>query len=124
MAKVVAAWIPSAWSAFVDYRLEAITFSRMELEVLRELIHDAAMNRGRRDIVMSADITSAKPKNERKEFAAKLAKLLPGLPVEKPVCPRCCENEYVRYRGSVKAEASRWFCSRNEHCGAFNPGEM
>jgi thymidylate synthase (FAD) len=37
MAKVVEALCPIAWEAFVDYRLEAMTFSRTELELLRTI---------------------------------------------------------------------------------------
>lgn len=31
-------WVPHAWEAFVDYRLEAVTLSRMEYEHLQELL--------------------------------------------------------------------------------------
>lgn len=34
MAGFVRAWVPQAWEAFTDYRLEAATFSRMELRAL------------------------------------------------------------------------------------------
>jgi thymidylate synthase (FAD) len=34
MAEFVKAWVPLAWEAFTDYRLEAETFSRMELRAL------------------------------------------------------------------------------------------
>lgn len=38
IANIVKLWVPHAWEAFVDYRLEAVTFSRMEMIALRELI--------------------------------------------------------------------------------------
>jgi len=48
IAEIVKLWVPHAWDAFVDYRLEAVTLSRMEFEVLREYIYtvkdDLTMN--------------------------------------------------------------------------------
>ncbi len=38
MAPIVQAWAPFAWEAFVDYRLEAVNFSRMEANVLRGIV--------------------------------------------------------------------------------------
>jgi thymidylate synthase (FAD) len=35
MASFVKAWVPLAWEAFVDYRIEAVTLSRGELAILR-----------------------------------------------------------------------------------------
>lgn len=35
IADVVSGWVPVAYEAFVDYRLGAVTFSRMEMEFLR-----------------------------------------------------------------------------------------
>ena len=35
---VVRRWVPAAWEAFVDYRLEATSLSRAELEALRRLL--------------------------------------------------------------------------------------
>jgi len=38
MAEVVEAWVPNVWKAFVDYRLEAHTFSRQEMVALRVMV--------------------------------------------------------------------------------------
>ena len=38
MLQLVKRWVPMAYRAFVDYRLEAQTFSRQEMDVLRELM--------------------------------------------------------------------------------------
>lgn len=38
LARVVADWVPWAWRAFVDYRLEARTFSRVELVALASVL--------------------------------------------------------------------------------------
>lgn len=41
LAKLVETWLPITWEAFVDYRLEAYTMSRMELVLVRELLGNA-----------------------------------------------------------------------------------
>jgi len=38
IAKIVEDWCPIIWEAFVDYRLEAVTFSREEVKYIRERI--------------------------------------------------------------------------------------
>lgn len=38
IAEIVKLWVPIAWEAFVDYRLEAVTLSRMEMGLLRRLV--------------------------------------------------------------------------------------
>jgi len=38
ICRVVEAWTPNVWEAFVDYRLEAHTFSRQEMAVLRKIV--------------------------------------------------------------------------------------
>lgn len=42
IAEIVRAWCPLAWEAFVDYRLEARTFSRQEIAALKTMIVDWA----------------------------------------------------------------------------------
>ena len=41
----VSSWCPAAYEAFVDYRLEAETFSRMEMEALRDIISTTSFAR-------------------------------------------------------------------------------
>ena len=36
IAKLVQKWVPHAWEAFVDYRLEGAVLSRMEARALRD----------------------------------------------------------------------------------------
>lgn len=38
ICKIVEAWMPNVWEAFVDYRLEAHTFSKQEMAVLRKMV--------------------------------------------------------------------------------------
>jgi hypothetical protein len=59
---MVKAWVPDAWEAFIDYRFEAKTFSRMELEALR------AMLAGQTPDLKALGLTS----REIGEFEAKL----------------------------------------------------
>lgn len=35
--EIVAKWVPLTWEAFEDYRLESVSFSRSELDILRQL---------------------------------------------------------------------------------------
>lgn len=42
IAKIVQAWVPLAWEAFVDYRLEGATLSRMELAAVQQLVEGKA----------------------------------------------------------------------------------
>ncbi len=41
ICRIVQEWVPTVWEAFEDYRLGAESFSRMEMEVLRQIIMDA-----------------------------------------------------------------------------------
>lgn len=38
IANIVQEWVPQVWEAFVDYRLEGVTLSRMELEAVRRIV--------------------------------------------------------------------------------------
>ena len=38
IAEIVKVWVPECWSAFVDYKRDAYTLSRMEVELVREFI--------------------------------------------------------------------------------------
>lgn len=40
IAEIVKLWCPLSWEAFVDYRIESRTFSKQEMEILREMIQD------------------------------------------------------------------------------------
>lgn len=40
IAKIVEATVPIAYEAFVDYRLEAVTFSRLELKILNTMVQN------------------------------------------------------------------------------------
>lgn len=49
--EIVSKWCPLAWEAFVDYRLKAIRFSRLEIEVLKYLLN--ANMTGAKDYLIS-----------------------------------------------------------------------
>jgi len=38
IAEIVKVWVPNVWEAFEDYRLQAVTFSRMEVAGLKHLL--------------------------------------------------------------------------------------
>ena len=65
--KIVSAWCPLAWEAFLDYRVNAITLSGPEIEALQR------------------ENTAALSGRERDEFGAKLARI--GRTVERQPAP-------------------------------------
>lgn len=44
IAAIVEDWVPNVWEAFVDYRLESVSFSRMEMEALKRFLAMATIN--------------------------------------------------------------------------------
>jgi thymidylate synthase (FAD) len=66
IAKIVEDWCPIIWEAFVDYRLEAVTFSRREVALIR-----ATVQRDPFDEAALQAITDLS-KREREEFLVKL----------------------------------------------------
>ena len=55
ICKVVEDWVPGVWEAFVDYRLQAHTFSRQEMSALREYLAEL------REYADGAELTSLPP---------------------------------------------------------------
>lgn len=69
IAEIVKDWCPVAWEAFVDYDLEAVTFSREEVEYLRRHIAEyQTVTPNDSDLHALTDLS----KRERDEFLAKL----------------------------------------------------
>lgn len=80
--EVVSRWCPMVWEAFLDYRLEAESFSRIELAVIREIgagnpegAVQAAVTAG----LLPADKQTGKRNREREELEEKLRRL--NLPI-------------------------------------------
>jgi len=71
IAKIVEDWCPIIWEAFVDYRLEAVTFSREEVAFIREQIDAHGYCE---ELPCDADLEAKTnlSKREREEFLAKL----------------------------------------------------
>lgn len=42
IGQIVKNWVPDCWDAFLNYRLEAVTFSRIEMKILRQLVKAGA----------------------------------------------------------------------------------
>ncbi|MBL9007430.1 MAG: FAD-dependent thymidylate synthase [Myxococcales bacterium] len=63
IARIVQAWVPTAWEAFVDYRLHAALFSRGELAAIQ------ARLRGEQPDLHALGLSA----REQREFEAKLA---------------------------------------------------
>jgi thymidylate synthase (FAD) len=66
--QIVARWVPLAWEAFVDYRLNSISLSRMEVELVRKLL------KGEECSLADSDLS----KREWKELSKKLDLDLPN----------------------------------------------
>ena len=71
--QIVASWVPMAWGAFRDYRLEGMTLSRSEVEALSDYV----CGFGHCAEYPSAEESSSKIENrrERDDFLSKLKRL-------------------------------------------------
>lgn len=65
--EIVANWCPLTWEAFLDYRLNAVTFSRLEMEWLKALLE--------RDERKIEELNEQMSKRERLELKEKLPSL-------------------------------------------------
>lgn len=72
--EIVAKWVPLAWEAFVDYRLNAINLTRLEIEIIRQ-IHlnnkEKALSFAK-EFGFISEIGELKRNRERDEFENKL----------------------------------------------------
>jgi thymidylate synthase (FAD) len=63
IADIVFDWVPLVWEAFCDYRRESVTFSRMEMDVLRAMLAgqandlDALSEREKKDFFKKLQLT-------------------------------------------------------------------
>jgi thymidylate synthase (FAD) len=80
--EIVAKWCPLTWEAFMDYRVNSSGFTRLEMEIVQELMKDsgdAAINLAKSFGWIKED-GSVKRNREREEFEAKLVKLNMKIP--------------------------------------------
>lgn len=63
--QILKRWLPVTYQAFIDYRLEAHTFSRIEMQIIRSLLSKASIT-----VSMVQDLLPSQ--RERDEFYAKL----------------------------------------------------
>lgn len=76
--EIVAKWVPLVWEAFMDYRLNAMTLSGFEVEVVKLLAVDDLD--GAKTLLMSNNLIAAKKQgfdftNEGREFLDKIGRL-------------------------------------------------
>lgn len=77
--QIVSKWVPYAWDAFVDYRLNSMTFSGKEIECLKALVGNTISNVGqtqvRKEYQVFSEPGSTELNREGKEYQEKLKKL-------------------------------------------------
>lgn len=80
--EIVAKWCPLTWEAFIDYRLQATSLSRLEIEVIRRASSDinAAIEFARSVGWLEPGKEGFKRNREREECEAKLQELGIGVP--------------------------------------------
>lgn len=75
--EILAKWCPLTWEAFLDYRINSSNFTRLEMEIIQEIMKDSVEG----SIVLAKSFGwikedgSIKRNREREEFEAKLTKL-------------------------------------------------
>jgi thymidylate synthase (FAD) len=72
ICQIVEAWMPNVWEAFVDYRLEAHTFSKQEVTILRDLLEAASATGG----LYAHELGMGLSKRERDDFTKKTGVML------------------------------------------------
>jgi thymidylate synthase (FAD) len=84
--RIIRTWVPLTWEAFLDYRLEALSLSGSEIEIMSLLNSDrkeeAEMKLFEKGLVLK-DGSTLKPTLEGRELAEKLRKLGMSIPWEK-----------------------------------------
>ena len=81
--RIVSQWCPMAWQAFVDYRLGARSYSRIEHELIKAIVagdNEAAIRVGIAADYLDSDGKASRRNRERAECEAKLAELGLALP--------------------------------------------
>lgn len=82
--KIVAQWVPAAWGAFLDYKRDAISLSRIELEVIKALIEGsqekAIATASANGLLQYGANGNLRRNREREEIESKLNKLRLPIP--------------------------------------------
>jgi thymidylate synthase ThyX len=75
--EIVRKWVPIVWEAFLDYRLNAMTLSRLDIEVLRAIQQNAIQGEAKAKEFGWLEIKDSKlvSNRERDEFEAKANRL-------------------------------------------------
>jgi thymidylate synthase (FAD) len=73
--KIVAEWVPAAWEAFRDYRLDGLKLSRIEIQIVRALVQGqkdyATAVAGQAGLLSNGSGDASKRNREGTEFEAK-----------------------------------------------------
>lgn len=73
--EIVAKLFPIAWEAFIDYRLEAMSLSRLDVEAVRELLDGTSKAVAENENILITAVGHIENKREREECIAKLKRL-------------------------------------------------
>jgi len=77
--EIVCRWVPTVWEAFVDYRLESVALTRLDIEVIRALSTggpEAAVAAAERNGLLTRDDEGRPKRNrERAELEEKMQRL-------------------------------------------------
>ena len=81
--EIVSRWCPLVWEAFLDYRVNSISLSRLEYEIIKKTASgekDAAIKLAIEFGLLTADLTQIKKNRERTELEEKIRKLNLAVP--------------------------------------------
>ena len=79
--EIVRRWVPMTWDAFRDYRLDALSLTRLDVEIIRALSHiPTALAKARAFGWLEKDGDKLKTHREREEFEVKASRLGMSVP--------------------------------------------
>jgi thymidylate synthase (FAD) len=83
IGEIVSRWCPLVWAAFLDYRVNALSLTKLEFEIIKKIAsgeRDSATNLAIEFGLLPADLTKIKKNRERAELEEKLKRLNLAVP--------------------------------------------
>jgi thymidylate synthase (FAD) len=72
IGRIVADAVPFVWEAFIDYEMEAVRFSRLEISVLNRLLRGKSIE----EALSLCEVAGLTNRREREEFVTKIQKVM------------------------------------------------